>query len=152
MDAWWPRLVTGAFRPTLGRDAFDRVRGMLALGDSVGGNPSAPDQATGWFGYVHKDLRSIYGPRRPRGAYSRRYCARGSRVKCRRALQAALREALRVTPRDLYGRGACSNDPDAECFDRNRNTVTGAIGLPAMPHQNRPTFQQTVSLSRRLPR
>jgi hypothetical protein len=34
----------------------------------------------------------------------------------------------------------------------NRWTVASAISVPPFPMQNRPTFQQTVELTKRLPR
>ena len=36
MDAWWPKLVTAEFKPSLGKKAFERLQGMLQIGDSVG--------------------------------------------------------------------------------------------------------------------
>jgi hypothetical protein len=44
------------------------------------------------------------------------------------------------------------DDPDAECFDRNRATIAAGVDMPPSPFQNRPTFQQTVELTRALPR
>ncbi|HEX8959077.1 MAG TPA: penicillin acylase family protein, partial [Solirubrobacterales bacterium] len=32
MDAWWPKLVGAEFRPALGRVAFERLEGMIAIG------------------------------------------------------------------------------------------------------------------------
>ena len=61
-------------------------------------------------------------------------------------------EALSVTRQELYGAGECQDDPQASCFDMNRFTVASAIGVPDFPFQNRPTFQQTVELTRTLPR
>jgi hypothetical protein len=46
----------------------------------------------------------------------------------------------------------CQDDPDAQCFDRNRSTVAAGIDVPPAPFQNRPTFQQTVELTKALPR
>jgi hypothetical protein len=108
-----------------------------------GDDPAAPDYDDGWWGFVSKDLR---------GRWSRRYCGGGSRAACRRALRASLKDALAVTAAQLYGKGDCVKNPDPACFDQNRSTVTGAIGQPPFPFQNRPTFQQVVTLTRRLPR
>jgi hypothetical protein len=81
------------------------------------------------------------------------YCGRGKRTKCRVALQASLRQALAtVDPATLYGRGDCANDADAQCFDRNRSTIAGAISVPPTVFQNRPTFQQTVEVAQHAPR
>ena len=153
MDAWWPKLVSAEFKPALGARAFERLQGMLRIGDHTGGSSTAPDFYDGWWGYVSKDLRSVFG-KQPRGAFSRKYCGDGSKKKCRQLLQKTLKQALKVTPQQLYGggNGACAADPQPACFDQNRPQVTGGIELGPFPFQNRPTFQQVVTLSQRLPR
>ena len=151
MDAWWPKLVTAEFKPALGAKAFERLQGMLSIGDHTGGSPHAPDFYGGWWGYVSKDLRAVFG-KKPKGAFSRKYCGGGSKKKCRQMLQKTLGQALKVTPQKLYGggNGNCSGDPQPSCFDQNRPAVTGGIALGPFPFQNRPTFQQTVTLTQRL--
>ncbi|HET7445437.1 MAG TPA: penicillin acylase family protein [Solirubrobacterales bacterium] len=153
MDAWWPKLVEGEFRPALGTRAFERLEGMLAIGDHTGGSPNAPSFFDGWWGYVSKDLRDLYGPK-PRGAYSRVYCGGGSKEKCSKMLQKTLREALGATPQQLYGggNGKCASNPQPSCFDQNRPQVTSGVELGPFPFQNRPTFQQVVTLTQKLPR
>ncbi len=153
IDAWWPKLVTAEFQPALGAKAFEQLQGMLKIGDHTGGSPDAPDFYDGWWGYVSKDLRNVFG-KQPRGAFSRKYCGGGSRKQCRQLLQKTLTQALKVTPQQLYGggNGKCAADPQPACFDQNRPQVTGGIELGPFPFQNRPTFQQVVTLSQRLPR
>lgn len=153
MDAWWPLLVRAQFQPRLGRAAFESVQAMIALGAVTGDTPQAPGFSDGWWGYVSKDLRTLYTPAGVSGRYPRVFCGNGDPASCRRVLRAALREALAVTPQELYGVGACAGDPQAACYDRNRPRVTAAINQPgAFPFQNRPTFQQVVSVRRRLAR
>jgi len=153
MDAWWPRLVEAEFKPSLGDKAFERLEGMLGLGSYTGASPREPDFESGWWGYVSKDLRDLFGPR-PKAPFSRVYCGKGSKQRCRRALQRSLGRALKTTPAQMYGGGdgACAPDPQPACFDQNRPTVTSGISLPPFPFQNRPTFQQVVTLIQRLPR
>jgi acyl-homoserine lactone acylase PvdQ len=153
MDAWWPKLVTAEFKPVLGAKAFTQLQGMVPLGDAVGDSPSAPAFSEGWWGYVSKDLRSLFGPK-PRGAYSRIYCGGGSAKKCRADLQKSLAEALKVRPGALYGggNGKCAGNPQPSCFDQNRPKLTSGITLGSFPFQNRPTFQQVVTLTQKLPR
>ncbi len=153
MDAWWPKLVTAEFKPVLGAKAFEQLEGMLRIGDHTGGSPDAPDFYDGWWGYVSKDLRNVFGPR-PKGAFSRKYCGNGSRQKCRAMLQRTLAAALKVTPAQMYGggNGDCAANPQPSCFDQNRPQVTSGIELKPFPFQNRPTFQQVVTLTQRLPR
>jgi acyl-homoserine lactone acylase PvdQ len=150
MDAWWPLLVRAEFRPTLGNELYSKLQGMLSIGDHTRGEPTAPDYFSGWWGYVSKDLRDLFGPK-PRDPWSRVYCGGGSKPRCRAALQRSLRQALKVSPNTLYGHGDCADDPDAQCFDQNRSVITSAISIPPAPFQNRPTFQQTVSVRRNLP-
>jgi acyl-homoserine lactone acylase PvdQ len=153
MDAWWPRLVEAEFKPSLGDKAFERLEGMLALGSYTGASPREPDFEDGWWGYVSKDLRDLFGPK-PRARFSRVYCGKGSKQRCRRALQRSLGRALKTTAAQMYGGGdgACAADPQPACFDQNRPTVTSGVSLPPFPFQNRPTFQQVVTLTQRLPR
>jgi acyl-homoserine lactone acylase PvdQ len=149
MDAWWPLLVKAEFRPSLGKAAFTQLESMLPDGDHTRREPAAPDFFSGWWGYVDKDLRKVDGARVPH--WSRAYCGKGSRKACRAALLRSLRAALKVTPAQLYGYGDCQGDPTPACFDRNRSTVASAIDIGSAPFQNRPTFQQTVSLSHGVP-
>ena len=84
MDAWWPKLVTAEFKPALGKKAFERLQGMLQIGDSAEGSPHAPAFSDGWWGYVYKDLRDLFGPK-PKGAVQPRATAAAVRKsKCRR--------------------------------------------------------------------
>jgi hypothetical protein len=144
-DTWYPLLVKAEFEPALGGAAYDVLSTVLRPASVLpGDDPEAPDYDDGWWGFVSKDLR---------GRWSRRFCGRGSRKRCRAALQDSLREALAtVDPVALYGRGDCKDDPDAQCFDRNRSTIAGGISIPPAPFQNRPTFQQTVEVTKHVPR
>jgi acyl-homoserine lactone acylase PvdQ len=153
MDAWWPKLLQAEFRPALGGKAYGKLEEMLQTGSVAGGSPTAPDYDDGWYSYVSKDLRDLFGPK-PRGAWNRVYCGSGSKKKCRAALQRSLRQALKVTPAQLYGggNGDCASNPQPSCFDQNRPQVTGGIELTPFPFQNRPTFQQVATPTQRLPR
>jgi len=144
-DTWYPLLVKAQFGPALGDNAYDALSTVLRPASVLpGDDPSAPDYDDGWWGFVSNDLR---------GRWSRRYCGRGSRARCRRALHGSLREALAtVDAAALYGRGDCKDDPDAQCFDRNRSTIAGGISVPPTVFQNRPTFQQTVEVAQHAPR
>jgi hypothetical protein len=104
----------------------------------------------------------VYGIGRERGRYSQAYCgnlphrrfsAKALRNRCRAALRASLLAATSVTPQQLYGNlSACSSDLEPACADRNTWTEASAITIPPFPFQNRPTFQQVVTLTRKLPR
>jgi hypothetical protein len=51
-------------------------------------------QATGWYGYMSKDLRTILGEK-VKGPYAVRYCGAGSLKRCRRLLWGAITAAGR---------------------------------------------------------
>jgi acyl-homoserine lactone acylase PvdQ len=150
MDAWYPKLLRAEFRPALGKKAFSRLHSMIAFNGAGGGEPSAPDFAEGWWTFASKDLRDLFGPR-PRGAWSRTYCGNGSRAQCRHDLRRTLRDALHVSAEKLYGYGDCQDDPTSACWDQNRSTIASGISVPPFPFQNRPTFQQAVSIQKRVP-
>ena len=150
MDAWWPRLVRAEFEPALGQALYGQLQGMLPVGDHTRGQPTAPDFFAGWWGYVSKDLRDLFGPS-PAGGWGKVYCGGGSRAKCTDSLRESLRQALKVTPRTLYGQGDCADDPEPSCYDQNRSIIASALSIPPAPFQNRPTFQQTVSVTRNVP-
>jgi acyl-homoserine lactone acylase PvdQ len=149
MDAWWPLLVRAEFQPALGKAGFAAVEHMVPLGDHTRRSPDAPAFFDGWWGQATKDLRTVLGQRVP--GWSRGYCGGGSRARCRAALVASLRAALKVTPAQLYGFGDCQDDPQPRCFDQNRSIVASGLDIDPQPFQNRPTFQQTVSVTRNLP-
>jgi acyl-homoserine lactone acylase PvdQ len=152
MDAWWPKLLAAEFEPMLGNGGFQALQKMNGFG--------ATDFAEGWYGYVSKDLRRVFGIGHESGQYSEAYCgnalnkhfsAAKLRSRCRSKLQASLAAALKVKPKQLYG-GVCPSDPEPACADQNRWTEISAITIPPFPYQNRPTFQQVVTLKRHLPR
>jgi acyl-homoserine lactone acylase PvdQ len=155
MDAWWPKLVAAEFQPALGSGVYSIfTRFQPPDAQAVGSVASSPDYETGWFGYVSKDLRDLFGPR-PRGAWSRSYCGKGSRKRCRAALRKSLTDALGVTKQALYGHDptcASENRIEASCYDETRSTIAAGVDVPPFPWINRPTFQQTVEVTRQLPR
>jgi hypothetical protein len=154
MDAWWPELCKAVFRRSLGKGVVDALRAMVPFDAELepGRSPNAPAFSTGWYGFVHKDLRQRFAPRSVRGKWSRVHCGTGSKARCRADVRRSLARALEIGKEELYGRGPCEEDPDAECFDKNRSVVASAIDIDPLPFQNRPTFQQTVELKRRVPR
>jgi acyl-homoserine lactone acylase PvdQ len=153
MDAWWPKLVEGEFKAALGGVAYERLGEMLELGDVVGVSPNAPAFSDGWWGYVSKDLRGIFGPK-PKAPWSRSYCGNGSKKACRKMLQRTLAAAMKVPAAALYGggNGRCAANPQPSCYDQNRPQLTSGITLQPFPFQNRPTFQQVVTLTQRAAR
>ena len=144
------RAVGAEFEPALGRRTFDSFAGMNELSNDPnnGGQHLGSAYQHGWYGYVIKDLRTLLG-RKVRGRYSRIYCGRGSRTRCRSALLASLRTALTVDPSKMYSDGVCANagrQGDQECYDAIYFRPLGAMTQDLLPWQNRPTFQQVVEV------
>ena len=75
--------------------------------------------------------------RKVRGRYSRVYCGRGSRARCRDALLASLGEAIKVAPAEVYGGDAvCAKDGrdgDQACYDAIFFRPLGGITQPLDP-------------------
>ena len=138
----------------MGRGVYNRLTAFEPPGDPIGGAAASPDYETGWYGYVQKDLRDLFGPK-PRGRFSRVYCGGGRRGLCRARLRGSLFEALKVTKHDLYGHDStCRSEHrvEASCFDETRSVVASGVDVPSFPWINRPTFQQVVEPMRQLPR
>ena len=157
MDAWWPLWVRAQFEPKLGRDAYARLTSTVAIdnppnnhGDHLGSSYQGP-----WFGYVGKDLRTVMH-RKVKGRYARRYCGGGRLSRCRRVLRRSLRAALAIPAARVYsGDKVCKDagrDGDQMCFDSIRFRPTGAATQPLIHWINRPTYQQAVSVGRKMPR
>ena len=155
MDAWWPKLARATLERSIGEEASQALQSLAQIGDERS-SPAAPDYFGAWYGYVEKDLRTLFASKRARkrikGRFSRTYCGRGSRKRCRADLTASLTAALELTKEDLYKFGNCDSDADAECMDQNRYVVASAIDAPPLLFQNRPTFQQAVEIPRAMPR
>ena len=151
MDAWWPKLSGAIFGPALDDDALKALRALNDYPEQPTA-PSAPDFWGGWIGYVSKDLRDLKNRKKVNGPWSRTYCGGGKLRACRAAILGSLASALSVSKTELYRHGDCASDANAECYDKNRWVTAVAVGVPPMPFQNRPTFQQTVEIPQSVPR
>ena len=148
LDAWWPKLVTAQFQSGLGDAAFAEIQNMIAFG-AVTSRPSAPGFADGWWGYSLQDLQRLQTGADVPGGFPVTFCGNGDKTACSTALQDSLKQALTVTPEQLYAFGACATDPQPSCWNANRARVTAGVTKPNVyPFQNRPTFQQAVSVGK----
>ncbi len=148
LDAWWPKLLTAQFEPVLGKAAFDEIQTMISFG-SNSSRPSAPGFSDGWWGYSLLDLQRVNSGQPVEGGFAVPFCGNGDKAACSTALQDSLKQALTVTPAQLYGFGACVSDPQPSCWNANRARVTAGVTKPNVyPFQNRPTFQQAVSVEK----
>jgi acyl-homoserine lactone acylase PvdQ len=144
LDVAWPKLADAVLRPILG-PLLPRLAELEPRDDPPDPQGSAYD--TGWYSYVHKDLRLLL--RRPvKKPFHARYCGLGNVAACRGALWAALDEAGAELE---TAQGA---DPSRWRADatRERITFTGGTLPTTMRFANRPTFQQVMSFGRHRPR
>jgi hypothetical protein len=159
MDAWWPLWLHAEFEPVLGSDLFGKIQNVASLDNAPnnGGQHLGSAYQDGWWGYVSKDLRRLFG-RRERGKFSRIYCGAGhsgrqSRKRmirgCRSELLNSLVKAARTPASRLYGDSVCSAQGlanDQTCYDSVMFRPLGAVTQPLIPWINRPTFQQVVEV------
>ena len=110
MDTWWPMLVRAEFQPVVGQPLMDLINQQFnsiqpdGIRDGTGNGFFA-----GWTMDVQKDLRQVLH-RRVRGRFSRTYCGRGSRRRCRGAADpdaSAGRRRARARSARLRPTGSC---------------------------------------------
>jgi len=139
-DAWWTPLVHAVFDPQL--DGLYDVVGV-GLHDSPGGHLGSAFQGA-FYGAVAKALRQGRG-RAVKGRYRALRCGGGTRKACAAAVQASLRTAVAALEAEQG-----SPDPAAWRVEASRDEIRFSIGglvqTPAIPWQNRPTFQQVVQI------
>jgi acyl-homoserine lactone acylase PvdQ len=158
LDAWWPRLVEGEFKPEMGNGFFDAVHGMQGFDNDPNnhGDHLGSAYQDGWYGFVSKDLRRVLGQPVSDG-FSRTYCGSGSLTACRDALRQTLSDALGDSPAQLYDENKSTpatdrvdtcpaGKSDQWCWDSVRFRPIGGITLPTIHWINRPTFQQAVEI------
>jgi hypothetical protein len=155
MDAWWPLLVTGEFKPAMGDDAFGAMKSVLQINESPSGfqngepgqHVGQPHQGSsyqhGWWGYVSKDIRTVLG-QPVNGPLGAKFCGGGDLNACRQALVDSLTAAAAQPANEVYpGDGDCSAG-DQWCADSVIQRPLGGISHGKISTQNRPTFQQVV--------
>jgi acyl-homoserine lactone acylase PvdQ len=159
-DAWWPLLVSGEFKPSLGESLYDTLVRTIQVNESPSGGQQDPAGSSGslgesqghkgssfqygWWGYVNKDLRSVLG-HPVTGPLAATYCGGGSLAGCRSMLLATLTQAAATPATSVYpGDGDCAAG-EQWCADTIIQSPLGGIGDDKISWQNRPTYQQVVS-------
>ena len=160
-DAWWPRLITAAFKGGLGDDLFGALVSAIQINESpsggqtgaTGGQPQSLNQGQshkgssfqyGWWGYLDKDLRTVLGDP-VQGGLGRTYCGNGNLSACRSALLTALQQAAAEPATTTYPGDSTCSAGDQWCADSIVQSPLGGITDVPISWQNRPTFQQVVS-------
>ncbi|MFE0025899.1 penicillin acylase family protein [Amycolatopsis sp. NPDC059021] len=154
MDAWWPLLVMGEFKPSMG-DAFKPMTDVLKINESPSGfqneepgkHVGQPHQGSsyqsGWWGYVSKDIRAVLG-QPVAGPLGAKFCGGGDLTACRQVLVDSLAQAAAQPATTVYpGDGDCKAG-DQWCADSIIQRPLGGITHDKISTQNRPTFQQVV--------
>jgi acyl-homoserine lactone acylase PvdQ len=153
MDTWWPLLVRAEFQPVVGAPLMSFINSQFNLIQPDGiRDGSGNGFFEGWEMDVQKDLRQVLH-RHVRGRFSRTYCGRGSRKRCRKLLtNTLLQAASQLTAR--YGASmanwklpvTCPVSAPPSC-DQIVPTSAGAISIPPQPFDNRGTFYQAVAVN-----
>jgi acyl-homoserine lactone acylase PvdQ len=155
MDAWWPLVRKTVFEPRMGEQLYAQMLRMLPPDEPISAVFHQPPYfEADWWGLVSKDLRTVFRRRPPPGSFSKRYCGAGSKRDCRRRLRASLAQALTVPKGAIYEDETCAQQGrvEAACSDETRSTSASGVGIDPFPYLNRPTFQQIVSVPRKLGR
>jgi acyl-homoserine lactone acylase PvdQ len=160
MDAWWPLLVNEQFRPGMGDRAFTAMTDVLQInetpsgfGQEVPGKRVGPPHAGssyqhGWWGYVHKDVRTVLGDP-VAGPLGAPFCGGGDLARCRQVLADSLTRAAAQPASEVYpGDDSCAAG-DQWCADAIIQRPLGGITHDPISTQNRPTYQQVVEFPSR---
>ncbi|WP_405020847.1 penicillin acylase family protein [Kitasatospora sp. NBC_00070] len=164
LDAWWPLLVEGQFKPGLGDETFRALAAVAPVNESPSGgqngaggpgtdlNSSEPHKGSalqhGWWSYVDKDLRAVLG-RPVAGPLPTTYCGGGSLAACRQLLLATLATAAATPAAQVYPADKYCAAGDQLCADSIVHRAMGGITVPRIAWQNRPTYQQVVEFPAR---
>jgi acyl-homoserine lactone acylase PvdQ len=150
MDAWWPKLISAIFAPTLGDPLLGVEEADYPDNDEPGHGVSGAHLGSafdvGFYGIVQKDLRSVLGDK-VRGPLNREYCGHGSLAFCRTRLLGALAAAVAEPATEVYPADAECKAGDQMCSDSIMFRAIGTITQPLIEWINRPTFQQADEIT-----
>ena len=140
LDAAWPRLANAVLAPVLDAELRQELARLVPNDPAL--QPDGSSAYSGWWSYVHKDLRTLLA-RPVTGTYATRFCGGGDLARCSASLWAALDE----TAAELTA--AQGPDPSAWRADATRERIVFAPGiLPrTMRGSNKPTFQQVITFA-----
>jgi hypothetical protein len=138
LDRAMPFILTGVMQHAVGPNNIDTLRAVITRDN--GAQKTGSSFGSGWYGYVDKDLRTLYGSP-VRGKFSRPYCGDGDLAACRTELWSAIKVAADTI--------AAQQGPDpgawrASATAERISFIPGLIPDVTMRWTNRPTFQQVI--------
>ena len=138
LDASWGRLAHAVLAPVLDADLRAELEALVENDAPLSANGSSG--YSGWWSYVHKDLRALLGHTVP-GAFQTRFCGAGDVTTCAASLWAALDEAAAELE------AAQGADSTAWRADATAERIRFQPGILArtMRGSNKPTFQQAIT-------
>jgi hypothetical protein len=148
MDAWWPGLVSAMFKPVMGAPLLAQLRATHEIDNAPNnhGDHLGSAYQTGFYGYVKKDLERVLKIK-VKQRYSRAFCGRGNRSRCRNALIASLRAAIAQPAEKVYPADEkCKTAGDQYCRDEVSFRALGGVTQPLIHWINRPTYQQVLEI------
>ena len=135
----WPKIARAVMGPVLGPQLGELE--TLNPVDSPA-NSGGSSFASGWYGYVYKDLRTVFGLP-VQGPFKTRFCGNGNPLACVKSLWTAFDEA----GNELEAEQGSSN-PSLWRADATKERISFGSSFPfTMRWTNRPTFQQAISFS-----
>jgi acyl-homoserine lactone acylase PvdQ len=140
LDAAWPKLANAVFASVLDAELRQELERLVPNDPAL--EPTGSSAYSGWWSYVHKDLRTLLG-RSVVGQYRTRFCGGGNVARCAASLWAAVGAAAAEL---AAAQGA---DPAAWRADATKERVVFAPGIltRTMRGSNKPTFQQAISFA-----
>ncbi|WP_407703871.1 penicillin acylase family protein [Streptomyces smaragdinus] len=158
LDAWWPLLVEGVFKPKLGTEAYQALTAVGTINESPSGGQNGSGAVDtgiaagahrgsafqhGWWNHLDKDLRSVLG-RSVASPLDRTYCGSGTVASCRTILLNTLATAAAQPATTVYPADDSCDAGDQVCADAIVHKAMGGITVQRIAWQNRPTYQQVV--------
>ncbi|MFN8162133.1 MAG: penicillin acylase family protein [Solirubrobacterales bacterium] len=135
MDAAWPKIADAFMKPWMGSQ-LDELASLFSRFDQPPGG-----QYSGWYQYFDRDIHRLLGDRVPQ-PFANRYCGKGSKSACRKAVWNALAAAGTELTADQG-----TSDPSAWRASATAEQIHFTpLNLLTMRYTNRPSgIQQVIS-------
>jgi acyl-homoserine lactone acylase PvdQ len=138
LDAAWNGLANAVLAPVLDEEARAELARLVPNDPQLSTNGNGA--YSGWWSYVHRDLRSLLG-RQVVGAYRTRFCGAGDVARCAASLWAALDQAAAALE---AAQGGAASTWRADATAERIRFAPGILPR-TMRGSNKPTFQQAIT-------